>query len=103
MAITREQLLNIGFKPSKRAKSLGRKKYDTLIYNLNSTDYVYLGYNTYTKQIDFKRLWKSIMFHDGDRYTFPVEKLKELTLSNVKEYIKQEIVLAKAREARNAE
>lgn len=89
MAITREQLLDIGFKPSKMAKGMTGRKYDSLIYRLNKTDYVYLGYNKFTKKIDFKRMWKCFKEMDsGEIITIPVEKIGELSYENVKDYIR---------------
>lgn len=91
MAITHEQLINIGFKPSKRANSLGRKKYDTLIFSLNETDYLFLGYNVLNKKMDFKKLWKSVVDpNTKERYSFQVDKIKELTLSNLSTYLIEE-------------
>lgn len=96
MAITKEQLQDLGFKPAKRATSLGTRKYDSLVYNLNKTDYLYLGYNIYTKKIDFKRLWKTFVNPEtGEKITYPVDRLGELTYTNVKEYLEQEVDRAK--------
>lgn len=87
MAVTRKQLLSIGFVPSKRSKALNRDdKYDTLIYKINSTDYLFTGYSNFTKKTDFKRLWKTI-FNEGSYITYPVDKMGELTLNKVLEYI----------------
>lgn len=90
MAITREQLISLGFKPSKRSKTVNRKKYDTLIYNLNEFDYIFTGYNPFTDKIDFKRLWKTVRFEEDYHYIFPVEEMGELSFTVVKEFLKSE-------------
>lgn len=87
MAITRAQILDLGFQPAKRQKGLGSKKYDTLIYKINNTDYLYLGYHSFRGNIDFKTLWKSFEDDNGERISYPVEKLGLITLTNLKEYI----------------
>ncbi len=86
MSITREQIMDLGFKPTKK-KSPYAKKYDTLVFPLNKTDYLYLGYNQITKGIDFKRLWKSCVDMDGKRVTFQVSHLGETSYSELKDYI----------------
>ena len=86
MSITRQQLLDIGFTPAKRKRGLGTRKYDTLIYKINDSDYLYLGYNDFKGNIDYKRLWKSIITEEG-RISYPVSPLSELTFTGLKEYI----------------
>lgn len=87
MAITREQVVSIGFKPFKK-KSPYAKKYDTLIYPLNKTDYLYLGYNGITKGIDFKRIWKSCIDSEGSRVCFMIAHVGEIGFTELQEYIK---------------
>lgn len=86
MSITHEQIISLGFKPTKK-KSPFSKKYDTLIFPLNKTDYLYLGYNHISKGIDFKRLWKSCIDMDGNRVTFQISHLGETSFSELKDYI----------------
>ena len=103
MAITREQLIDIGFKPTKKAKILSNRKYDTLIYPLNKTDYIYTGYNNFNKNVDFKRLWKT--FYDpetNETYTYPIDKIGELSLSIVKDIIRNAEQQAKIKEEQYA-
>lgn len=96
MAITRQQIISIGFKPTKMAKSLSGRKFDTLVYPLNKTDYIYIGYNKFTKEIDFKRIWKC--FQDPDTLetiSYPVDKIGALTYESLKEYVEQSVRTAK--------
>lgn len=86
MSVTREQLISIGFKPSKR-KSPFAKKYDTLVYPLNDRDYLYLGYNPVLKTIDFKKIWKSFVDTDGNRCTYQITHLGDTSFTELKEYI----------------
>lgn len=86
MSITLRQLEDIGFVPSKK-KSPFAKKYDTLIFPLNKTDYLYLGYNNITKGKDFKRIWKSFIDNEGKRTTYQVIHLGETGFTELKEYI----------------
>lgn len=90
MAVTRLQLESLGFKPAKKAKSLSKKKYDTLIYSLNKTDYIYTGYNSFNKNVDFKRLWKTFLDPEtNETYTYPIDRIGELSYNSVKDIIKQ--------------
>lgn len=87
MAITRQQLLQIGFKPAKKQKGLGKRKYDTLIYKINDDDYFYLGYNDFRGKVDFKRLWKSILTEEEGRISYPVDSIGDLSYSKLLYYI----------------
>lgn len=89
MAITIEQLKNLGFKPSVRGRGgLGKiKKYDSLIYPINDTDFLYTGYNPYKKQINYKTIWKSFKDEDGNRITYQVVNLGDTGLIELKSYI----------------
>jgi len=86
MSITREQIIDLGFKPDKK-KSPFSKQYDTLIYSINKTDYLYFGYNHITKNIDFKRMWKSCVDDEGNRITYQVAHTGDISFSNLKEFI----------------
>jgi len=88
MSITREQIISIGFKPAKK-KSPYAKKYDTLIYPLSKTDYLYLGYSAITKGIDYKRIWKSCVDSEGNRVTFMISHIGETSFTDLKDYIKR--------------
>lgn len=99
MAVTRDQLIDIGFKPTKKSKVLSNRKYDTLIYPLNKTDYIYTGYNNFNKNIDFKRLWKTFYDPESEEtYTYPIDKMGELSLTIVKDIIKQAEQQSKVKE-----
>lgn len=89
MSLTRTQLIDLGFKPAKMANSTNNnRKYDTLIFPLNKTDYIYTGFNKLNNQIDFKRLWKR--FEDPETkeiISYPVERIGVLSYETVKEYL----------------
>lgn len=87
MSITRQQLIDLGFKPAKKQRGLSTRKYDTLMYKLNKDDYIYLGYNDFRGNIDFKTLWKSIVTEEEGRISYPIQSLGTLTYTNLKEYI----------------
>lgn len=87
MAITRLQILDLGFKPAKKRRGLSTRKYDTFIYKLNDNDYLYLGYNDFRGNVDFKTLWKSILTEEEGRISYPIQKLGDLTFNSLKEYI----------------
>lgn len=87
MAITRQQILDIGFKPAKKKKGLGNRKFDTLMYKLNENDYLYIGYNDFRGNIDFKTLWKSILTEEEGRISYPVNSIGLITYTSLKEYI----------------
>lgn len=87
MAITREQLVDLGFKPSKRGGGLSKyKKYDTLIYPINETDFLYIGYNQFNKTVNNKIIWKSFKSEEG-RITYPVISLGDTGYKELKSFI----------------
>lgn len=98
MAITKKQLIDLGFKYGKRSK-MSQKKYDTLIYYLNKTDYIYLGFNSITNRIDFKRLWKTFFNPEtNDVLTYPLDRMGELSFNYLKEFLERETEVAINRE-----
>lgn len=86
MSITREQIISLGFKPTKK-KSPFLKKYDTLILNLDKGEYLYLGYSSILKAPDFKRIWKSFIDDKGVRTNYLVAHIGETSFSELKDYI----------------
>jgi len=87
MAITKETLVSLGFKPSKRGGGLAKhKKYDTLIYPINSTDFLYIGYNQFKREVNNKVIWKSFKAEEG-RITYPVISLGDTGYSELKDFI----------------
>lgn len=94
MSITRQQLLDIGFTPAKRKKGLGTRKYDTLIFKMDENDYLYLGYNDFRGNVEFKTLWKSIMTEEG-RISYPVNSISMITYTGLQEYIDNALKLYK--------
>lgn len=93
MAITKDQLMDIGFKPTKLARGKTRRKYDTLVYYLNDDDYLFTGFNSITGRIDFKRIWKSFLGPGQERISYPLSKTGEVSYTALKEYIESSIAL----------
>lgn len=90
MALTTEQMISLGFKPSMRGRGgLSKtKRYDSLVYAINDTDFLYTGYNPFRKQINFKTIWKS--FRDPathERITYQVASLADTGYSELRAYI----------------
>lgn len=92
MAITKDQLMSLGFKPTKLAKGKTTRKYDTLVYYINEEDYLFTGFNNITGRIDFKRIWKSFNGPTG-RISYPISKTGSVSLTGLKEYIESLHVL----------
>ena len=89
MALTLTQVTSLGFKPSKRSSLYGRK-YDTLVYAINDTDFLYVGYNEYSKDINNKIIWKSFKQKDtGERITYPVIHLGDTSFSELQKFIQR--------------
>lgn len=44
MSLTRDQLISLGFKPGKKKTGFARQ-YDTLVFPLNKSDYLYINKN----------------------------------------------------------
>ena len=83
MAITLKQIEDLGFKPTKKGGGLSKyRKYDTLVYPINKTDYLYIGYNPFKREINNKTIWKSIMTDEG-RNLYEQVKSSVNTLQNV--------------------
>lgn len=88
MAITKEQLISLGFKPSKRGGGLSQfKKYDTLIYPIDNTDFLYIGYNQFNKEVNNKKIWKSFKTPEGNRFTYCVISLGDTGYNELKNYL----------------
>lgn len=94
MAITKEQLLDLGFKATKLAKGKTKRKYDTLVFYLNDSDYLFTGFNNITGKIDFKRIWKSFEGPDG-RISYPISHTGNVSYTALKEFIESSIELQK--------
>ena len=88
MALTKEQIISLGFKPAKKASPFA-KKYDTLIFNLNKTDYLYIGYDPFRKEINYKRIWKSFVNEEGHREAHQLTHIGETTFTELKDYIRR--------------
>lgn len=94
MAITLNQLKDLGFKPFKK-ESPFKKKYDTLILSLNKTDYLYLGYNEYNKSVNNKIVWKSFVDPEtSKRISYVVTKLGETGYTEMKDFISRALTNA---------
>lgn len=96
MAITRLQLERLGFFKDKK-KHLNQEHY-ALIYPINSTDYIFSGYDKVTKKTNFKMLWISKKLFGNERVTYPLAHMGELSYLKVKEYLEDLQRLQKAKE-----
>lgn len=90
MALTLSQVTSIGFKPCKKQSPFA-KKYDTLIFPINKTDYLYIGYNPVIKEMNFKKIWKSFVDNDGHRMTYQITTLGETGFRELKNYVTAEL------------
>lgn len=89
MALTLVQLQDLGFKPIKKSSPF-RKKYDTLIYPLNDSDYLYVGYNEYKKEVNNKIIWKSFIEPDsGKRIAYIITQLGTTGYTEMKDFLKR--------------
>lgn len=87
MAITLKQIESLGFKATKKGGGLSKyKKFDTFIYPLNKTDYLYIGYNPFKREINNKTIWKSIMTDEG-RLNYQVINIGETGFGELKDFI----------------
>lgn len=92
MALTISQLSNLGFVPTKKSSPF-RKKYDTLIYPLNKTDYLYLGFDTIKKEINNKIVWKSFLQPDtNERLTYIVINIGSTGYKEMKDFLKRSVI-----------
>ena len=102
MAITRQQLENLGFKKILR-KHLNSQHW-TLLYPINETDYLFSGYDKVTKKANFKILWVSKKITPSERVTYPLASMGDLGYFGLKEFIenlhKQEKLKQDARDNR---
>lgn len=85
MAITRQQLENLGFIKMKR-KHMNTHHY-ALVFPINESDYLFSGYDKVTKKANFKILWMSKKILPNERVTYPLAHMGELSYFGVKEYI----------------
>lgn len=85
MAVTKEQLVDLGFVKVKRQQYGGH--HYTLLFRINDSDYIFSGYDKVTKKTNFKILWMSKKLPSGERVTFPLEKLGNLSYTKVKMYL----------------
>ena len=85
MAITRQQLENLGFIKMKR-KHLNTYHY-ALVYPINKSDYLFSGYDKVTKKANFKILWISKKILPNERVTHPIANMADLGYFGLKEYI----------------
>lgn len=89
MALTNDQMLSLGFKPSVRGRGgIGKtKKYDSLVLPINETDFLYTGFNPFKDQINYKTIWKSFKDINGNRITYQVINLADTGYTELKDYI----------------
>ncbi len=87
MALTIKQITSLGFKPTKRGGGLSKyKRYDTYVYPINKTDYLYIGYNPFKEEVNRKTIWKSIMTDEG-RLSYQVINIGDTGFSELKDFI----------------
>lgn len=96
MALTTEQIISLGFKPSLRGRGglAKNRKYDSLVFPINETDFLYTGYNPFKKQVNYKTIWKS--FKDkvnGERITYQVVSLADTGYMELKAYLQRTLRL----------
>jgi hypothetical protein len=90
MALTIVQLKDLGFKPTKK-KSPFAKKYDTLIFTLNKTDYLELGYDSYRKEVNNKIVWKSFVDpYSNKRIRYIVTSLGNTGYTEMRDFLNRE-------------
>lgn len=87
MSITKDQLVSLGFKPSKRGSVLTTKKYDSLVFRINDSDYLYTGYIHFKNQINYKTIWKSFKDDEGIQTAYQVINLGETGFNELKDYL----------------
>lgn len=87
MSLTKDQLVNLGFKPSKRGNGLTNKKYDSLVFRINDSDYLYTGYIQFKNQINYKTIWKSFKDEEGKQNTYQVINLGETGFNELNNYL----------------
>lgn len=89
MALTITQLKDLGFKPTKKSSPFA-KKYDTLIYSLNSTDYLYIGFDHFKKRINNKVIWKSFVEPETkNRIAYQITQIGETGFSEMKAFLER--------------
>lgn len=94
MSITLIQLKELGFKPAKKSSPF-RRSYDTLIFKLNDTDYLYLGYDEYRREINKKIIWKSFVEPESSkRIAYMITKIGDTGYSEMKEFLNRAVVNA---------
>lgn len=81
MALTRDQLISLGFRPSKKKTGFA-KSYHTLIYRVNKTDYLYVNKNGSMVWMCFKDL-------EGQRINYQVINIGATGFSEMRDYIQR--------------
>lgn len=89
MSLTIEQLKDLGFKDSRKSTGFSRK-FNTLIYPLNKTDYLYFGFDYSRKEINKKIVWKSFVNIDGERISYIITNLSNTGYNEMKAFLKRE-------------
>lgn len=94
MALTIKQLQDLGFKPAKKSSPFA-KKYDTLIYPLNESDYLYVGYNAFKKLVNNKTIWKSFVEPDTKkRIAYEIINIGDTGYSEMKSFLERSVINA---------
>lgn len=89
MALTIEQLKSLGFKDSKKSTAFS-KKFNTLIYPLNKTDYLYFGYDDVRKEINNKIVWKSFLdLETNKRISYMITNIGVTGFNEMKAFLRR--------------
>lgn len=89
MALTITQLKDLGFKPTKKSSPFA-KKYDTLIYPLNETDYLYIGFDHFKKRVNNKVIWKSFIEPDSkSRIAYQLTEIGTTGYTEMKSFLER--------------
>lgn len=89
MALTVNQLKDLGFKDSKKSTGFS-KKFNTLVYPLNKTDYLYFGYDYIRKEPNYKIVWKSFLDLETDkRISYMITNIGATGFNEMKAFLRR--------------
>lgn len=89
MSLTIKQLHELGFRPTKKSSPFA-KKYDTLIFPLNDSDYLYLGYDNFKRSVNNKIIWKSFIEPDTKkRIAYQVIQIGDTGYTEMKAFLER--------------
>lgn len=89
MALTVNQLKDLGFKDSKKSTGFS-KKFNTLVYPLNKTDYLYFGYDYIRKEPNYKIVWKSFLdLESNKRISYMITNIGATGFNEMKAFLRR--------------